>query len=81
MPDDQLSTAVVDPGFGDVPDDPERDQDEDEADEHDLCIAELAERDLDDPTTPSRRTATGEPAPGSFDVPLVERTKERTNGG
>jgi hypothetical protein len=43
-------------------------------------VADLVEQDLDDPTTPSRRTADGEPAPGSFDVHLEEYSSEPTDG-
>jgi hypothetical protein len=47
----------------------------------DVSVADLAEQDLDDPTTPSRRTADGEPAEGSFDLPLEELSEEPNDGG
>jgi hypothetical protein len=47
----------------------------------DVSVADLAERDLDDPTTPSHRTADGEPAEGSFDLPLEELGEEPDDAG
>jgi hypothetical protein len=43
-------------------------------------VAELVEQDLDDPATPSRRTANGDPEAGSFDVPLEELGSEVNHG-
>jgi hypothetical protein len=42
-------------------------------------VADLVVQDLDDPTTPSRRTPDGDPEPGSFDVPLEDLSSESTN--
>jgi hypothetical protein len=53
---------------------------EDEA-RSDTSVADLVEQDLDDPDTPSYRTADGDPAPDSFEVVLTEFTKEPTDAG
>jgi hypothetical protein len=45
-----------------------------------VTVAELVERDLDDPSTPSRRGLDGRPVPGSFDVPMEEPSRERSDG-
>ena len=37
-----------------------------------MSVADLVQQDLDDPTTPSRRTPDGDPEPGSFDVPMED---------
>ncbi len=80
MPDDQAAGAAVDPGLhGEEPSEEELAAEEEARSE--TSVADLAERDLDDPATPSRRAADGEPEPGSFDVPLRERRKEPTDGG
>ena len=42
-------------------------------------VADLVQQDLDDPGTPSRRAADGEPAPDSFHVPLDEYGTESTD--
>ena len=46
-----------------------------------VSVAELIELDLDDPSTPSRRGADGEPEPGSFDVPLEDFESGSTDAG
>ena len=69
MPPDQGMTA--DPGlYGDGPSEEESAR-EDEA-RSETSVADLVEQDLDDPSTPSRRTPDGSPEPGSFDVPLED---------
>ena len=76
MPADQ--SASTDPGLdGDEPSDEELAR-EDQA-RSETSVADLVEQDLDDPTTPSRRTAEGDPEPGSFDVPLEDYSSESTD--
>ena len=71
--------AGPDPGlFGEEPTAEELDQEEEARGE--MTVAELVERDLDDPDTPSRRNAEGAPAPGSFDVPLEDVSGEPIDG-
>jgi hypothetical protein len=75
------SAAGADPGLH-GPQPSERELAEEERIRSDLSVADLVEQDLDDPTTPSRRSADGnQPEPGSFDVPLRERTGGLIDGG
>lgn len=70
--------AGTDPGlYGEEPSEEELAREEEARSE--VSVADLAEQDLDDPATPSRRTADGEPAPGSFDVHLEEYSSEPTD--
>lgn len=67
--------ARIDPGvFGEEPSQGELAKEEEARSE--LSVADLVERDLDDPTTPSRRTADGGIAEGSFSVALEELSGE-----
>ena len=68
MPADQ----GTDPGPGEEEPSEEELAKVEEAASSEVSVAEQTERDLDDPATPSRRGADGEPVPGSFDVPLRE---------
>jgi len=78
MPADQGTTT--DPGlYGDEPSEEELAK-EDEA-RSETSVADLVEQDLDDPTTTSRRTADGDPEPGSFDVPLEDYSSGATDAG
>jgi hypothetical protein len=78
MPADQ---AGADPGLRDEEPSEEELAEEEEAARSEVSVADQAERDLDDPATPSRRTASGDPEPGSFDVPLRDYSKEPTDDG
>jgi hypothetical protein len=78
MPNDQAVGA--DPGL-DGEELSEEELAEEEVARSEVSVADLVEQDLDDPTTPSRRTAEGEPAPGSFDVPLREHRREPADEG
>jgi hypothetical protein len=77
MPADQ----GTDPGPGEEEPSEEELAKVEEAASSEVSVAEQTERDLDDPATPSRRGADGEPVPGSFDVPLREYSKEPTDDG
>lgn len=73
MPADQ--GATTDPGLrGGEPTEEELAK-EDEA-RSATSVADLIEQDLDDPTTPSRRTADGGPEPGSVAVHLEDYSSE-----
>ncbi len=79
MPDDQAVTSD-DPGLGGVaPSEAELAKEEEARSA--TTVAELVQQDLDDPATPSRRDADGEPVPGSFDVPLEEPSGGPTDAG
>jgi hypothetical protein len=70
VPDDQAATSD-DPGLGGVaPSEAELEQEEEARSA--TTVAEMVERDLNDPATPSRRGADGAPMPGTFDVPLED---------
>lgn len=66
MPAEQ---ADIDPGVHDKEPSLE-DLAKEEAARSAKSVADMVQEDFDDPATPSRRTADGTPAPGSFDVPL-----------
>jgi hypothetical protein len=80
MPADQAG-AGTDPGLRDEELSEEELAKVEEAASSEVSVAEQTERDLEDPATPSRRGADGEPVPGSFDVPLQEYSKEPTDDG
>jgi hypothetical protein len=66
MPDEQ---ADIDPGLYD--EEPSAEElAEEEAARSVVSVADMVQEHLDDPATPSRRTADGSPAPGSFDVDM-----------
>jgi hypothetical protein len=70
VPDDQAATSD-DPGLGGVaPSEAELEQEEEARSA--TTVAEMVERDLNDPATPSRLGADGAPMPGTFDVPLED---------
>jgi hypothetical protein len=71
VPDDQAATSD-DPGLGGVaPSEAELEQEEEARSA--TTVAEMVERDLNDPATPSRPVgADGAPMPGTFDVPLED---------
>jgi hypothetical protein len=77
MPADQ----GTDPGRGEEEPSEEELAKVEEAASSEVSVADQTERDLDDPATPSRRTASGDPEPGSFDVPLRDYSKEPTDDG
>jgi hypothetical protein len=80
MPPMPAERAGTDPGLhGEEPSEEELAREEEARSE--MSVAGLVEQDLDDPATPSRRTADGEPEPGSFDVPLEELSKEPPDAG
>ncbi len=64
MPDDQAAVGA-DPS--------EEELAEEEDARSETFVADLVQQDLDDPATPSRRTASGDPELGSFDVELRDR--------
>jgi len=78
MPADQ--DAATDPSLAGDEQEPSAEElaREEEA-RSETSVADLVEQDLDDPTTPSRRTPDGDPAPGSFDVPLEDLSSESTD--
>ena len=78
MPADQ--DAATDPGLaGDEQEASAEELAREEEARSETSVADLVEQDLDDPTTPSRRTLDGDPAPGSFDVPLEDLGSESTD--
>jgi hypothetical protein len=78
MPDDQARTAGPDPGLHEEPSEEELDAEDGRRDE--MTVEDMILADLRDPATPSRPGEAGGFAPGSFDVPLQERSRERTDG-
>jgi hypothetical protein len=74
MPDDQAATSD-DPGLGGVAPSEEELEREEEA-RSATTVAEMVEEDLDDPATPSRRSADGEALEGTFAVPYEDEEEE-----
>ena len=73
-----VEQAGSDPGLhGEEPSEEELAREEEARSE--VSVADLVEEDLDDPATPSRRTASGDPEPGSFDVSMEEFSSEPTD--
>jgi hypothetical protein len=75
MPGEQ---AATDPGLHEGEPSEEELAEEEEA-RSQISLAELVDKDLADPDTPSRRDPDGKPEPGSFDVPMEDDGAEPTD--